>query len=645
MEKEKHYFQAEARQLLDLMIHSVYSNRDIFLRELISNASDALDKRRLELLASPEMAEAYSEPSAPSIRISRGEDGQTLFISDNGVGMNREELGNYIGTIAKSGTKEFLSALKSSHSDPGAEALIGQFGVGFYSAFMVADKVEVLTRRLGEEEAWRFSSPGDGSYTVEKASREEPGATVILHLKTPRAEKGERDYTDEGTLREIVRKYSDFISYPIVMAVSKKTGDEETVEDLTLNSGKALWRRSEKDVTDEEYDEFYKHVSSDWEPPLGRVVFSVEGGTEFRGVLFFPSRAPFDLRFAPRANGVSLYIRNVFIMNDCEDLVPSWLRFLRGVVDSEDLPLNISREILQEDPLMAIIRRSLTRRVLGAMKKMLEGDREKYVKLWKEFGAVVKEGLATFDGGENREAILDVCLFPSATSGEGFISLKEYAEGMKEDQKGIYYITGRKLSLLQSSPLMEQARKKGYDVLFLADPVDEVIAPALPSYMGKEFLSLEQADALPGDDSGKEGEESEGFYSFLRDALSDTIKEVRPSSRLIDSPACLVTDTGDPSFNMERILRSMGQEVPPMKRILEVNPSHPLIARMKDLYASGGAEEELKKFGQILHDQSVIAEGGQIADPARFAADLSSFMVRLMESGGVVDHPGGGEES
>ena len=647
MEQEKHYFQAEARQLLDLMIHSVYSNRDIFLRELISNGSDALDKRRLELLARPDLAESGGELSSPSIRISRGEDGRTLFISDNGVGMNREELGEYIGTIAKSGTKEFLSAVKSSPSALGAETLIGQFGVGFYSAFMVADKVEVVTRRLGEEGAWRFSSPGDGSYTVEKDERQEPGTTVILHLKKPDGERGERDYTDEWTLREIVRKYSDFISYPIVMAVSKKVGDEETVEDLVLNSGKALWRRSEKDVSDEEYDEFYKHVSSDWEPPIGRVVFSVEGGTEFRGVLFFPSRAPFDLRFAPRAEGVSLYIRNVFIMNDCKELVPSWLRFLRGVVDSEDLPLNISREILQEDPLMGIIRRSLTRRVLGAMKKMLQGEREKYVKLWKEFGAVVKEGLAAGGGGEkeNREAILDVCLFPSAASGEGAISLKEYVEAMKEDQKGIYYITGRKLSLLQNSPLMEQAREKGYDVLLLADPVDEIIAPTLPSFMEKEFISLEQADATPGDGDDKVGEDSEGLFSFLKEALSETIKEVRPSTRLKDSPACLVSDAGDPSFNMERVLRSMGAEVPPMKRILEVNPSHPLIVKMKELHAAGGSEEKLKKYGRILHDQCVIAEGGQIADPNRFAVDLSALLLSSMDGEERGDSAVGGEEN
>nr|HPK07215.1 molecular chaperone HtpG [Aminivibrio sp.] len=330
MQQERFFFQAEAKQLLDLMIHSVYSNRDIFLRELISNASDALDKRRLEILAHPEYEENEGESrlSAPTIRISRGEEGRTLFVSDNGVGMNREELTNYIGTIARSGTGEFLSAMKAARESAGAESLIGRFGVGFYSAFMVADRVDVVTRRLGEGKGWRFSSPGDGTYMLEEAERNEPGTTVILHLKTPDTEKGERDYADEWTLRDIVKKYSDFISYPILMAVSKPGEDGEAGEEQVLNSGKAIWRRPEKEVTDREYEEFYKHVASDWEPPLGRVAFSVEGGTEFRGILFFPSRAPFDLHYAPRSEGVSLYIRNVFIMNDCRDLVPSWLRFL-----------------------------------------------------------------------------------------------------------------------------------------------------------------------------------------------------------------------------------------------------------------------------------------------------------------------------
>ena len=646
MQQERFFFQAEAKQLLDLMIHSVYSNRDIFLRELISNASDALDKRRLELLAHPEFAGTDGEQgqSAPVIRISRGEEGRTLFITDNGVGMNREELTDYIGTIARSGTKEFLAAVKAARDSAGAESLIGRFGVGFYSAFMVADRVDVVTRRLGEEKGWRFSSPGDGTYTVEEAERNEPGTTVILHLKKPDTEKGERDYADEWTLRDIVRKYSDFISYPIVMAVAKTTENGEAAEDQVLNSGKAIWRRPEKDVTDGEYEEFYKHVASDWEPPLARVVFSVEGGTEFRGILFFPSRAPFDLHYAPRSEGVSLYIRNVFIMNDCRDLVPSWLRFLRGVVDSEDLPLNISREILQEDPLVRIIRKSLVRRVLAFLKKMMADDREKYVRLWKEFGPVIKEGLASFDGAEkeNREAILEICLFPSASSGDGFLSLGEYVEAMKDGQQGIYYITGRKLPVLRSSPLLERCREKGYDVLLLADPVDEVIAPTLPLFRGKEFRSLEREDALPSEEGKKDAPRAEGLASFLREVLSETVKDVKISSRLTESPACLVTDDDGASFSMERILRSLGREVPPLKRILEINPVHPVISGMEKMLASGGAEEKMKDYAFLLHDQCVLAEGGQIADPALFAGRLSSLLAESMDAAGG-DLPPSGE--
>jgi molecular chaperone HtpG len=645
MQQERFFFQAEAKQLLDLMIHSVYSNRDIFLRELISNASDALDKRRLEILAHPEHEENEGESrlSAPTIRISRGEEGRTLFVSDNGVGMNREELTNYIGTIARSGTGEFLSAMKAARESAGAESLIGRFGVGFYSAFMVADRVDVVTRRLGERKGWRFSSPGDGTYTLEEAERNEPGTTVILHLKTPDAEKGERDYTDEWTLRDIVRKYSDFISYPIVMAVSKKTEDGEAAEDQVLNSGKAIWRRPEKEVTDQEYEEFYKHVASDWEPPLGRVAFSVEGGTEFRGILFFPSRAPFDLHYAPRSEGVSLYIRNVFIMNDCRDLVPSWLRFLRGVVDSEDLPLNISREILQEYPLVRIIRKSLVRRVLASLKKMMADDREKYVRLWKEFGPVIKEGLASFDGAEkeHREAILEICLFPSVSSGDGFLSLGEYVEAMKEGQQAIYYVTGRKLPVLRNSPLLERCREKGFDVLLLADPVDEVIAPTLPDFRGKKFRSLEREDALPPEEEKTDAPRPEGLASFLREVLSETVKDVKISFRLTESPACLVSDDDGASFNMERILRSMGREVPPLKRIMEINPDHPVISKMNRLLASGGGEEKVKEYAFLLHDQCVLAEGGQIADPALFAGRLSSLLSENMDAAGGNFPPAG----
>ncbi len=642
MEKEHLSFQTEAKQLLDLMIHSVYSNRDIFLRELISNASDALDKRRLEIAANPDLEE--QDPSealgAPEIRIAPDEKGRTLSVSDNGVGMNREELRDYIGTIAKSGTREYLDALRAQGGGVRAEALIGQFGVGFYSAFMVAHRVDVVTRRLGEKEGWKFSSSGDGTYTIEPAERREPGTTVLLHLKRGDSSKGDREYTDEWTIREIIRKYSDFVTYPIVMAVKKTKDGKEEIADETLNSGKPIWRRSEKDVPEEEYNEFYKHISHDWENPLLRMVFSVEGGTEFRGVLFIPSRAPFDLHFGMNQAGVNLYIRNVFIMNDCKELLPSWLRFLRGVVDSEDLPLNISREMLQEDPLLRIIRKGIVRRVLNALKKLMAEDREKYLLFWKEFGSVLKEGLVSFDGSEaeNRDALLDLCLFSSSAHPGKVISLKEYGEELKEGQEQVYYLTGRKEAALRSSPLLERCAESGCNVLLLTDPVDEVIAPTLTIYGGMEFRSLERVDALPaGTEKQEKDQPPEGAAAFLREVLKDVVKEVRFSDRLTTSPSCLVNDREGGSMAMEQLLRSMGKEVPAEKRILEINPASPLIRALeKRLSAARGDERKnLEEYAWLLYDQCLLAGGGQIEDPGEFARRLSDLMTTGLEGRSV----------
>ena len=642
MEKEHLTFQTEAKQLLDLMIHSVYSNRDIFLRELISNASDALDKRRLELAANPDLE--AQDPSAglaaPEIRIAPEEQGRILSVSDNGVGMNREELREYIGTIAKSGTREYLDALRAQGGGVRVEALIGQFGVGFYSSFMVADRVDVVTRRLGEKEGWKFSSSGDGTYTIEPAERGEPGTTVLLHLKSGDSLKGDREYTDEWTIREIVRKYSDFVTYPVVMAVKKTKDGKEEIADETLNSGKPIWRRSEKDVPEEEYNEFYKHISHDWENPLLRMAFSVEGGTEFRGVLFIPSRAPFDLHFGLTAGGVNLYIRNVFIMNDCKEIIPSWLRFLRGVVDSEDLPLNISREMLQEDPLLRIIRKGIVRRVLNALKKLMADDREKYVLFWKEFGAVLKEGLVSFDGSENesREALLDLCLFPSTGDSEKLISLKEYEEGRREGQEHIYYLTGRKEAALRTSPLLERCASRGYNVILLVDPVDEVLAPSLTTYGGMEFRSLERVDALPaGSEKQENNEPPEDVAAFLREVLKDVVKEVRFSDRLTTSPSCLVNDREGSSMAMEQLLRSMGKEVPAEKRILEINPASPLIRALEKRLSSvrDDGRKKLEEYAWLLYDQCLLAGGGQIDNPGEFARRLSDLMTTGLEGRSV----------
>ena len=632
MQKETYLFQAETKQLLHLMINSVYSNRDIFLRELISNASDALDKRRLEIAAAPDLAEGLAEPC---IRISRAESEgrKTLALSDNGIGMNQGELKSYIGTIAKSGAREYLAAMEQKGESLQAEMLIGQFGVGFYSAFMVADRVDVVTRRLGEEEAWRFSSTGDGAYTIEQDERAEAGTTVFLHLKTPDVSRGEKDYSEEWTVREIVKKYSDFITYPILMEVVRNKDEKDEASDERLNSGKAIWRRLEKEVSEEEYAEFYKHSSRDWNDPLTRLVFSVEGGTEFRGLLFIPSKAPFDLMFAPRREGVSLYIRNVFIMNDCKELIPSWLRFLRGVVDSEDLPLNISRELLQEDPLLRVIRKSVVRRVLNALKKLLNENREKYESFWKELGQVVKEGLVSLDGREeeNREAILDICLFHT-TGGDKMSTLKEYVDALPEGQEHIYYLTGRNLSVLRGSPLLERCADAGYSVLLMADPVDEVVAPTFTEYSGKHFRSLEREDALPKRDAAASSSEvTEGVISFFKEVLGDAVKDVRVSERLTTSPACLVSPDDGGSFAMEQILRSMGQEAPSVKRILEINPHHKVIRSLEHRLSKGEGKETLGEYVFLLYDQCLLAEGGRVEDPALFARRVTAILAENLK--------------
>lgn len=632
MTQEHFSFQTEAKQLLDLMVHSVYSNRDIFLRELLSNASDALDKRRLELLARPELGEALQDPE---IRIVPSREHRTLTISDNGVGMNREELREYIGTIAKSGTREYLMAARD-RGQFGSEELIGQFGVGFYSSFMVAFRVDVLSRRLGEEGAWLFSSTGDGTYSLEEAVKDAPGTSVTLHLAPADPARGDRDYADERTIRELVRKYSDFLSYPIVMAV--RTGQDSDLSDERLNSGKALWRRPEREVPEEEYGQFYRHIAHDWNDPLLRIVFSVEGGTEFRGVLFVPEKAPYDLHFLPEQRGVQLYIKNVYIMNDCKELVPSWLRFLKGVVDSEDLPLNISREILQEDPLIPVIRKSLTRRVLNALKKTMSSDEEKYRAFWSEFGPVLKEALVPQPRTEedHREAVLDLCLFPSASSDRGPVSLKEYVASMKEGQEHIYYLTGRRIEALRSSPLLERCLDLGYDALLLADPVDEVAASFLTEYEGKPFRSLEMEDSLPVAQEDRT-EKPSGLTAFLKEALGSLVKDVRLSARLTSSPACLVGDREGGSFAMERILRSMGQTPPPVQRILEINVEHPVLQGLEYRLASAGqaGREELKEYAFLLYDQCVLAEGGQLDDPGAFARRVSRLMDR--DLGGAND--------
>ena len=640
---ERHEFRTEARQLLDLMIHSVYSNKDIFLRELISNSSDALDKRRFEAVRQPEL---LPEGTELAIRIDADPAARTLSVSDNGIGMTREEVRDLIGTIAKSGTQEFLRALREAKDAAASTALIGQFGVGFYSTFMVADRVVMVTRRAGEETATRWESAGDGFYTLDDAEREEPGTTVTLHLKPADEEDGLKDFTREWEIRQLVRQYSDFVAYPVRMEVERTERDgegegaERTVRTLeTLNSMKAIWLRGRDEVTEEEYHEFYRHISHDWNDPLLRIQAKIEGTLEYRLLLFIPSKAPWDLayRHMDKARGVHLYVKRVFIMDDCSDLLPEYLRFVRGVVDSEDLPLNISREILQQNRQIQRMNRGVTAKVLGALKDLAEKDPEKYAAFWAEFGRVLKEGL--FQDAENRGALLDLARLRS-TAGDAETSLADYVARMKPGQTEIYYLTGDNLETMRRSPHLEGFAAKGWEVLLLSDPVDEVWTGAVEKYGDFALVSAARGTAAAGtEEERKQEEEARGerekedapLLTRMKEALGDRVKDVRLSSRLRESAACLVSDEGDMSPQLERILKAMGQEAPAVRRILELNPDHAVMAALRRRHAADPDTPVVAEYAELLHGQAVLAEGGQLPDPAAFARRVAELMARAAE--------------
>ena len=641
---ERLQFQTEAKQILEMMIYSVYSHREIFLRELISNASDALDKLRLEAIRNPDFAAGHE----PKIRIDRDEKDRIISISDNGIGMTREEIVEFLGTIARSGTREFLERVKEQPEQNMAEMLIGRFGVGFYSSFMVADRVVLVTRRAGTSDVWRFESTGDGTYTIERADA--PGAfgalpggfgtTVELHLKPENEETGMEDYVSEWTIREIVRKYSDFVSCPIEMSVTSEKDGKTVAEDVVLNSMKAIWTRPESEVSDEEYSEFYRHLSHDTNPPLRRILFSAEGATEFRGLVFIPSKAPGDLFFRERESGISLYIKRIFIMSGCTDIVPGFLRFLHGVIDSEDLPLNISREILQNDPKLRIMRRSLVRRVFASLKKLRDENRDTFGAFWKEFGAVLKEGIV--QEPDVREQILDLCLWRS-TKDDGLTTLDEYISRMPEGQEGIYYLTGRDCDALRSSPHLEAFLAGGKEVLLLCDPVDDLVMPMTFEYKEKKLLSVSREGVTPSGSENTKDEasrsEREATLRPLIDAaktvLSKVVRDVRVSDRLTSSPSCLVSDPNALSPQMERMFREMGQAVPPTKRILELNAAHPLVTKLNERLDGMEASEKDSLLG-LLYDQALLAEG---VVPERLQ-DLASGVAKLMQ--GYLERPGTG---
>ncbi|MFF5900297.1 molecular chaperone HtpG [Streptomyces argenteolus] len=638
MPAETFEFQVEARQLLQMMIHSIYSNKDVFLRELISNSSDALDKLRLETLRDDQLD---VDASDLHIAIDADRETRTLTVRDNGIGMTHDEVVELIGTIANSGTAKFVQELREAKDSSASEELIGQFGVGFYSSFMVADEVTLLTRRAGEETGTRWQSDGEGTYTVETVDDAPQGTSVTLRLKPEDTEDKLFDYTSPWKIREIVKRYSDFITWPIRMAAA--TG-EEGAEDPgteTVNSMKALWARSKDSVTAEEYSELYKHISHDWTEPLETIRMQAEGTFEYQALLFLPSHAPQDLFMQDHKRGVQLYVKRVFIMDDCEALMPTYLRFVKGVVDAQDLSLNVSREILQQDRQIEMMRRRLVKKVLSTVKDMRSSDPEKYGTFWKEFGRVLKEGL--LQDFENRDAILEICSFASTQDEEGLTTLRSYVERMKEGQEQIFYMTGESRAAMESSPHMEAFRAKGFEVLLLTDPVDEVWVQSVPEFDGKQLQSIAKGEVdLDTDEEKKEVEaerekqqqEYAGLLTWMTEQLGEHVKEVRLSSRLTVSPACIVSDTHDVTPALENMYRAMGQEVPHVKRILELNPSHALISGLKKAHAAGageqGATAELAETAELVHGLALLSDGGELSDPSRFSRLMADRLERTL---------------
>ncbi|AJE82348.1 MULTISPECIES: molecular chaperone HtpG [Streptomyces] len=631
---ETYEFQAESRQLLQLVVHSIYSNKDIFLRELISNSSDALDKLRLESLRDSDLD---ADTSDLHIALEADPGQRTLTVRDNGIGMSREEVVQLIGTIAKSGTAEFARKLKEAQEskDGAASArLIGNFGVGFYSSFMVADKVTLVTRRAGESTGTRWESSGEGTYTLQPVEDAPQGTSVTLHLKPEDTEDALFDYSAEHKIREIVRQHSDFIPWPIRLATERtEDGETKQVTD-TVNSMKALWARSPEEIKEEEYQEFYKHVSHDWNDPLETLHTRAEGTFEYQALLFIPSRAPLDLFQQGARRGVHLYVKRVFIMDDCESLLPDYLRFVKGVVDAQDLSLNVSRENLQQDRQIQLMHRRLVKKVLSTVKSMRTKDADRYRTFWGEFGRAVKEGLLS--DYDNREAILDICSFPSTHDPEQQTSLRDYVSRMQEGQEHIYYLTGESRSLLENSPHMEAFRDKGLEVLLLTDPVDEVWVEQVREFDGTALKSIakgqvdldsEKDDKEEDPERAQQEKDFAGLLSWMTSALAEDVKEVRLSSRLTTSPACIVGDSDDVTPTLEKMYRAMGQEIPRIKRILELNPTHPLVTALRASHAKDPLDGALPETAELLHGMALLAEGGELKDPARFTRVLAGRLA------------------
>ncbi len=626
---QTHEFRTELEQLLDIIVHSLYSEREIFLRELLSNASDAIDKLRFEAIREPSLLEDAGTDWEIEIRVDR--DAKTLHVVDNGIGMSGTTIVDQLGTIARSGTREFLSALREAEASDRPE-LIGQFGVGFYSAFMVADRVTVLTRHAGEEHGVKWESEGKGSYTLEEIDRPERGTEVVLHLRDDAHE-----FLEESVIRRIVKKYSDFLEHPIVMEVDVQKpieggeeGETMTVrEKQTLNSRQALWLRDPKEVDDAEHEEFYRQISHDFEAPGRTIHFKAEGTLEYRALLYLPRKKPLDYYWGEPKAGLQLYIQRVFITGDCEELLPLYLRFVKGVVDSSDLPLNVSRETLQKNRVVEQIKKGLVNKVLKTLEEMKEKEREHYESFFTEFGATLKEGVANDPG--NAQRIAKLLLFDSTRTGDGeSVDLDTYLERMPEGQDTIWYLIGERRSLIERSPALEALREKGQEVLLLTDPVDEFLVAHLGEYEGRKLQAADRGELDETESKDEEkAEELEGLFTFVKTALSG-VKQVRASHRLRESAAVLVADEHGVSAHMERLMKRMGRgdELPPRERILELNPDHEAVRTMRALHEADPSDPRVEDYANLLYEQAVIAEGSTVDDPSAMAARINRLIAR-----------------
>jgi molecular chaperone HtpG len=614
-------FRTELKQILDIIVHSLYSHKDIFLRELISNASDAIDTLRFESLTRPELAEGGSEWK---IKLIPDEQNGTFTVADNGIGMSKETIVENLGTIARSGTRAFLESLRSANAQQRPE-LIGQFGVGFYSSFMVANRVTVLSRKAGDQatEGVRWESDGQGDFTVDAVEKATPGTDVILHLRDE-----DRDYLKEWRVRELVKNYSDFVEHPIVMDVPR-TDDQgnKTVAEETLNSRKAIWLRPKTEVSARDYTEFYKHLSHDFEEPAKVIHFAGEGAVEFKALLYLPAHKPYDLIWGNVHKGLQLYIRRVFIMDDPEALLPGYLRFVKGVVDSPDLPLNVSREILQQSAPLEKIKSNLVNKLLRTLQDMKKDEHEKYVNFYAELGTFIKEGV--YQDRANREQLAELLLFESTKTEPGKLTtLQEYVERMTSEQTEIYYLAGEERGPLEHSPYLETFRDKGQEVLLLTEPIDELVVQALSEYKGKKLKAVNKGTAPGQEVEAEKKQRFQPLLDYLQERLSD-IKEARLSNRLKESAACLVAEEWAPSAHIERMLQRLGRggDLPPSKRILELNPDHPAVEALRALREKNAADPRLEQYAHLLYDQAVLSEGSRIKDPATFARRINELLV------------------